>query len=242
MATELGLDWQRMFIGSDWSHLWAQLQPTRNAFDAANIDMGLSRAQLQPTRYAFDKVQTDYSRWMISSSVDDSWRAALMRWPTLPEAVYVARLPEIERSVYAAARPEIISVAQQLRETYDLSSVSASVRWIDTPRFGDFFDFDFDVDFNLDAPLADGPVIPVPSKKPQPLVSKAFWVWVAGRPRLVRIVVRSASAGAGYLVGVGVGEYTDGATGALVGQVIGEALSETIEMVIEKHTRDDRRT
>src|SRR5215211_9299021 len=73
MATELGLDWQRMFIGSDWSHLWAQLQPTRNAFDAANIDKGLSRAQLQPTRYAFDKVQTDYSRWMISSSVDDSW-------------------------------------------------------------------------------------------------------------------------------------------------------------------------
>ena len=147
---------------------------------------------------------TEHTRWMTDMSALDSWKPVLVRWPRLPEALYTISLPEIEKSIYAAIRPEITNIAQQLREAYDFTSLQVSVRWPEARDLNDSFELDLDYDLDLDAPLADGPVITVPSEaaptklrkltdfvspfdsidttgRPQPLSVKRLLV-VGGRP------------------------------------------------------------
>ncbi len=214
----------------------------------------------------------DHSRWMADVPALDSWKQVLVRWPRLPEALYTTNLPEVERSIYAAARPEIINSAQQLYEAYDFTSLQVSVRWPEAPHLADFFELDLDRDLDLGAPLADGPVITVPPEaaparpgklpdfvspfdsidttvRRRTLSVRRLVVWVAGRPRLVKIVVKGAAGGTGGLVG-GIAGWSVGGpaetamgvgVGGAVSSAVSDSISESIVVFIEKRTRNDDR-
>ncbi len=158
-----------------------------------------------------------------------TWKPPLIGLMQPSEVTYTAHLPEIERSVYAAARPGILSFAQQLRNAYDFTSLRVFVHWPDTPRISDFFvlDFEYAFDFDIDAPLADEPVVTeplvqAPITSQQPLhVGMRQVVLVAGHPYVVRVV----SAGTCGAIGWGISEALGyGALGAWVGGAMHELM------------------
>lgn len=134
------------------------------------------------------------------------------------------------------------------------------------------FELDMDHDLDLGAPLADGPVVTVPPEaaptrpgklpdfvspfdsidttaRRRMLNVRRLVVWVAGRPRLVKIVVKGAAGGTGGLVGGiagwSIGGPAETVTGAGIGSAVSngasDSISESIVVFIEKHTRDDDR-
>jgi hypothetical protein len=227
------------------------------------LSQALASSTLETARAA--TTMLDRVPWGTAMSALDSWRPALMRWPRLPEAVFMTGLPEIERSVYTAIRPGITSIAQQLRDTYDLSAVNVRVHWADAPTLDGFFDLDLDhlEEQDFDIPLGGGTVITVPPREtptkprkppefshpfdaidttitPKQPPQRRVFVWTEEQhPRLAKIAVTGVATGAGSAVGCVASGYMPSPLAASLGSTIGYVAGEIILVYIEKYYSAD---
>lgn len=161
-----------------------------------------------------------------------SWKPVLMRQSWLPETSFVASLPVAEHSLYSAIRPEILSVADQLGQTFQLPLQSMLVDYMGTPFELDL-DFSIHPNYNLDVmPFADEPM-EADSSGPRVIVREVI-VWLDGKPLVLRITGTVIGEAAGF----GVGLVADGAAGAALGGSVGAglalALAEGLVIVVKR--------
>lgn len=165
-----------------------------------------------------------------ATRVATDWKLVLTQFAPPLEAAFATRLSEIERTIYSAIRPEILSVADQLSRTFELSPQNTFVDYM-----GTLFELDFGLnpELDLDAPPTDE--LPgVAPQRPRWLGSRRLVVWLADRP----IVVELMGVATGEVAGTGTGLMIDGTTGALIGNglggVLGVALGKGLVVVVKR--------